>query len=51
MAALVHAVWGIGQELSIRSTKVKSQIRPDGHFKFLHLWPLQNPPLDGLEMM
>jgi hypothetical protein len=19
---------------------------PDGHFKFLHLWPGQNPPLD-----
>jgi hypothetical protein len=21
---------------------------PDGHFKFLHLWPPQNPPLDSI---
>ena len=23
---------------------------PDGHFKFLHLWPPQNPPLDSIVM-
>jgi hypothetical protein len=22
----------------------------DGHFKFLHLWPPQNPPLDSIVM-
>jgi hypothetical protein len=22
----------------------------DGHFKFLHLWPGQNPPLDSVAM-
>jgi hypothetical protein len=26
----------------------ETAVRPDGHFKFLHLWPPQNPPLDSI---
>jgi predicted NBD/HSP70 family sugar kinase len=27
---------------------VKAALAPDGHFKFLHLWPGQTPPLDSI---
>jgi hypothetical protein len=27
---------------------IAAPVDPDGHFKFLHLWPGQNPPLDSV---
>ena len=47
--------YGIGKKgsprLSAQVESVLTALDPDGHFKFLHPWPGQTPPLDGVLLM
>lgn len=40
----------IRDALIVVNQYVKAHPGPDGHFKFLHPWPGQTPPLDSIEI-
>jgi hypothetical protein len=47
-----HASIGQAEKIPVSAltpvVSISPVVVPDGHFKFLHLWPGQNPPLDSV---